>query len=593
MSTYKTDNPLGSAAVKDLFDNAENLDFALNSLTALIWTDRLGKTRRSFFGMESAFVTQLTSQESRFNTFIQSSGYQIIGDYTAGPLTITEYNQLIRYNNELYKLTAATDIPFTTAGNTDETWTGTDAAHFVSVGDAALRQDLGSSEGSILSGYRHSNVYSALSRIKTLYDYGVSTTYGHNLAADSQVRHDAVDDNDLLIPGNVSIAKEVRGVGRDGAALSVRLGTGDDSGHGFWPQVTAVSSTAQLANHGDGTPDGVAAFIDATSNAYELWEDVSADDVTYSGSGCTLTSDTTKIKPGNVIKTKHETPYIGIISSISGGVVTLRDGWVAIGGTDSETPESGYGLNINPSNKSWAINSNLTLSSAGRGTLGVVQELGIINKKGYNAEIGAIDAVALATSTYDSGYGMRVRPANSSSYRFRYGYQALGCQYGFYSSGGAGFNPTYGLFVSGAHAAGALFSGVGAGNIAIQVQNSGGLSRTVINGDGYVQKMHRNTIVAADSTLTVPGVYIDIVSVVAINQVITLSNSGEVPRTVSVEKFNSVGTLAVKPASGNILYNGIYVANVSITGAGKIELRLINITSDGLYQWAANIYQGV
>ncbi|HHS9647403.1 TPA: hypothetical protein ACTW3N_001555 [Klebsiella oxytoca] len=146
MSTYKTGNPLGSAAVKDLFDNAENLDFALNSLTALTWTDRLGKTRRSFFGMESAFVTQLTSQESRFNTFIQSSGYQIVGDYTTGPLTLTEYNQLIRYNNELYKLTAATDIPFTTAGNTDETWTGTDAAHFVSVGDAALRQNLGSGE---------------------------------------------------------------------------------------------------------------------------------------------------------------------------------------------------------------------------------------------------------------------------------------------------------------------------------------------------------------------------------------------------------------------------------------------------------------
>ena len=146
MSTYKTGNPLGSAAVKDLFDNAENLDFALNSLTALIWTDRLGKTRRSFFGMESAFVTQLSSQESRFNTFIQSSGYQIVGDYTAGPLTLTEYNQLIRYNNELYKLTAATDIPFTTAGNTDETWTDTDAAHFVSVGDAALRQNLGSDE---------------------------------------------------------------------------------------------------------------------------------------------------------------------------------------------------------------------------------------------------------------------------------------------------------------------------------------------------------------------------------------------------------------------------------------------------------------
>ncbi|MBW5938106.1 hypothetical protein CFM95_29920, partial [Klebsiella michiganensis] len=88
----------------------------------------------------------MQSQENRFDTFIASSGYDVIGDYTSGPLKIEEYNQLIRYNNELYKLTAATDIPFTTAGNTDETWTGTDAAHFVSVGDAALRQNLGSDE---------------------------------------------------------------------------------------------------------------------------------------------------------------------------------------------------------------------------------------------------------------------------------------------------------------------------------------------------------------------------------------------------------------------------------------------------------------
>ncbi|MDQ5272447.1 hypothetical protein RCD85_24020, partial [Klebsiella variicola subsp. variicola] len=163
MSTYKTGNPLGSAAVKDLFDNAENLDFALNSLTALIWTDRLGKVRPSFFGMETSFLSQMASQESRFtsqladqdtrfDTFIASSGYDIVGDYTVGtipegnPLTITEYNQLIRYNNELYKLTAATDIPFTASGKTDETWTATDSAHFVSVGDAALRQNLGSNE---------------------------------------------------------------------------------------------------------------------------------------------------------------------------------------------------------------------------------------------------------------------------------------------------------------------------------------------------------------------------------------------------------------------------------------------------------------
>ncbi len=149
MTTYKTGNPLGSSAAKDLFDNAENLDFAANSLTQAIWIDRLGKPRKSWFGMESAFLAQLASQEARFDAFIERSGYQVIGDYADGPLTITEYNQLIRYNNELWKLTADTDIPFTTAGNTDETWSDTDAAHFVSVGDAALRQNLGSGEGGL------------------------------------------------------------------------------------------------------------------------------------------------------------------------------------------------------------------------------------------------------------------------------------------------------------------------------------------------------------------------------------------------------------------------------------------------------------
>lgn len=110
------------------------------------YTDRLGVQRLTNTGRTNLFNLSQQDRESRFNAFIQNSGYKVIGDYTAGPLTLTEYNQLIRYNNELYKLTAATDIPFTTAGNTDETWTSTDAAHFVSVGDAALRQNLGSDE---------------------------------------------------------------------------------------------------------------------------------------------------------------------------------------------------------------------------------------------------------------------------------------------------------------------------------------------------------------------------------------------------------------------------------------------------------------
>lgn len=44
MTTYNTGNPLGSTSPKDLYDNAENLDSAVNS-TADTWTDRLGVER--------------------------------------------------------------------------------------------------------------------------------------------------------------------------------------------------------------------------------------------------------------------------------------------------------------------------------------------------------------------------------------------------------------------------------------------------------------------------------------------------------------------------------------------------------------------
>ena len=131
---------------KDLFDNAQNFDYALNDITQAIWRDRFGRNRTTMWGMEQAFSSQLLGQKQRFDNFIQSSGYKVIGEYTSGPLTITEYNQLIRYQNELYKLTTATALPFTTTGNDATSWAN-DSANFVSVGDAALRQELASPGG--------------------------------------------------------------------------------------------------------------------------------------------------------------------------------------------------------------------------------------------------------------------------------------------------------------------------------------------------------------------------------------------------------------------------------------------------------------
>ncbi|MCY0071133.1 hypothetical protein LCT09_25555, partial [Klebsiella pneumoniae] len=145
-----TQVPVPSTDIRNAVFAGAKLDEEVTG-TGEFYTDRLGVKRLTNTGRNNQFNVAQQERESRFDAFIQSSGYEVIGDYTAGPLTLTEYNQLIRYNNELYKLTAATDIPFTTAGNTDETWASSDAAHFVSVGDAALRQSLASGAVGVVS----------------------------------------------------------------------------------------------------------------------------------------------------------------------------------------------------------------------------------------------------------------------------------------------------------------------------------------------------------------------------------------------------------------------------------------------------------
>lgn len=52
MTTYNTGNPTGSKDPKDLYDNAENFDVAMNNRTADFWTDRRGVQRQTWAGIE-------------------------------------------------------------------------------------------------------------------------------------------------------------------------------------------------------------------------------------------------------------------------------------------------------------------------------------------------------------------------------------------------------------------------------------------------------------------------------------------------------------------------------------------------------------
>ncbi|HGS6781093.1 TPA: phage tail fiber protein, partial [Klebsiella pneumoniae] len=77
-----------------------------------------------------------------------SSGYVFLGDYEDGPFQFSARNQYIRYNNQYYRLNAATDVGFTTTG-TDATSFVNDVTHFVLMDGDTLRQNLGSGEADL------------------------------------------------------------------------------------------------------------------------------------------------------------------------------------------------------------------------------------------------------------------------------------------------------------------------------------------------------------------------------------------------------------------------------------------------------------
>lgn len=174
MTQYATGNEIGSADVKDLFDNAQNLDFWSNSDSVDSYLDRLGHSRKTLNGMEKQFTTQLTQQATVFKNqisqedsdwrqqmqtqllasvaqrqaastaildAIQAAGYQVLGDYAAG-MVISAYNQVIIADGVEYKPGPNITLPYTLTGDT-----ATDLQYFVSAGSGVLATQLANPGG--------------------------------------------------------------------------------------------------------------------------------------------------------------------------------------------------------------------------------------------------------------------------------------------------------------------------------------------------------------------------------------------------------------------------------------------------------------
>ncbi|HFQ8316870.1 hypothetical protein ABK733_18260 [Citrobacter freundii] len=159
MTIYNTGNPLGSAAAKDLYDNAQNFDFALNNLTQSIWLDRFGVGRRTWFGLE----VMVADAAEKF-------GYiTLIGvTFTTGATVKINEVLLNTANNTYYKWTGSFPAggKIVPPSSTPESTGGIGPGKWLSVGDSTLRGELAESDGSSMVGHGDKTVDDALTELE-------------------------------------------------------------------------------------------------------------------------------------------------------------------------------------------------------------------------------------------------------------------------------------------------------------------------------------------------------------------------------------------------------------------------------------------
>ncbi|HHC4016469.1 TPA: hypothetical protein ACN735_002503 [Klebsiella pneumoniae] len=139
-----TQVPVPSTDIRNAVFAGAKLDEEVTG-TGEFYTDRLGVKRLTNTGRNNQFDAAQLDRANRFEQFLLSSGYVFLGDYEDGPFQFSARNQYIRYNNQYYRLNAATDVGFTTTG-TDATSFANDVTHFVMMDGDTLRQNLGSGE---------------------------------------------------------------------------------------------------------------------------------------------------------------------------------------------------------------------------------------------------------------------------------------------------------------------------------------------------------------------------------------------------------------------------------------------------------------
>ncbi|HFH3169894.1 hypothetical protein [Pseudomonas aeruginosa] len=158
MTTYATGNPLGSKDPRDLYDNAENFDAAMNDRVNTTWNDRFGVSRPTMKGYEE-----------QFNDWLDAQGFEPgVLEYVDGsPLTVDRSTQLIQRDGNLYSVKRPASFPVTLSGN----WAA-DEPLLVAQVDRTLQDTLATSAGAGMIGYRERTVADRLNDTANVKDYG-------------------------------------------------------------------------------------------------------------------------------------------------------------------------------------------------------------------------------------------------------------------------------------------------------------------------------------------------------------------------------------------------------------------------------------
>ncbi|OUH41809.1 hypothetical protein AZ019_002719 [Klebsiella pneumoniae] len=409
MTTYKTGNPLGSAAVKDLFDNAENLDHFENDRSNETWENRFGVPGKTRYGMEQEHDRQISSQEARFQQFLLSSGYVFLGDYQDGPFQFSARNQYIRYNNQYYRLNAATNVGFTTTGTTAASFAN-DVSHFVLIDGDTLQQELASGTGTDLIGFQKVKLTDELKKISGLKSLGYAPVFpmGFDSASYGMLYQFKGDDITHLFRGSIHAGKNLFGIRNNACVTSFRAGNGSED-QGMWnSQVTGVSNNLQLAKYG--SSDKVGAYGDIAGTIQKAYQaPLPAVSFTANGFYTANTDVLNNAKVGMIMYTDESPRKWNIIASIdkSTGLITGWDNWA-----DSSaygTPATGSNVTVDPEGKLWTLNYNLIFPSGGRANQGVIAELGLLNQNGNSSNVNGIDLVNLPQSTSDGDTALLIR----------------------------------------------------------------------------------------------------------------------------------------------------------------------------------------